>query len=489
MPSAFTTQGSWPCSVGWVEPRSRWGLALVVSFLMLALPASGGGEKQAPVGPRFQSAVDRVAREVLELPPRAALHAPGVALSVTVDGRRQTFVAGTSNLAGRAPLRPGQLMAVGSVTKLYTAVLVMRLVERGRLSLSATVAEVAKRHPGNSRPLRVLLGRYARQLRGVTVRDLLRMTSGIGDFEYAPRLREALRGRPLQRRSLAKLSSWGLAVSPARASKRPRYSNTNYALLGLIAEAVEGSSISEQMSELFDQAGLDQTRYLTGVRDARRLLGAGTLAHGYIPVPTPRENPADDKLYRDFTLSPPRGSLRARLVETELAPPIRRVSSRGKVRVVRKPVKLSYREASGSYSFSLAGSAGAAASTTSDLNEFLTALRDGTLIRAGTLKTMERSVGRGPNRFGLGLMPIQVPRGGLYTGSPRLTLWGHAGEIWGYNAAAFYVQGRDIVISYAFNVSPGDELNNAFLTDVLATALRNEATRLTPSTTQTFALP
>jgi len=42
------------------------------------------------------------------------------------------------------------------------------------------------------------------------------------------------------------------------------------------------------MSELFDRAGLDQTRYLVGGRDARRLLGAGSMAHGYIPVPTPR---------------------------------------------------------------------------------------------------------------------------------------------------------------------------------------------------------
>jgi CubicO group peptidase (beta-lactamase class C family) len=469
--------------------RWRLGLAFVVLFLVLASQASGGGERQAPGAPRFQSAVDRVAREVLELPRHAALHAPGVALSVSIDGRRQTFVAGTSNLTGRAPLRSGQLMAVGSVTKLYTAVLVMQLIERGRLSLSATVAEVAKRNRPNSRPLRLLLGRYPRQLRGATVRDLLRMTSGIGDFEYTPQLRGALRRRPLQRRSLAELSSWGLAISPARASKRPRYSNTNYALLGLIAEAVEGSSISEQMSELFDQAGLDQTRYLTGVRDARRLLRAGSLAHGYIPVPTPLEDPADDKLYRDFTLSPPRGSLRARLVKTELAPPVHRVSPRGKVRVVRKPVKLSYREASGSYSFSLAGSAGAAASTTSDLNGFLTALREGAIIRASTLKTMERAVGSGQNRFGLGLMPIQVPQSGLYTGSPKLTLWGHAGEIWGYNAAAFYVQGRDIVISYAFNVSPGDELNNAFLTDVLATALRNEPTRSTTPTTQSYAFP
>jgi len=99
------------------------------------------------------------------------------------------------------------------------------------------------------------------------------------------------------------------------------------------------------------------------------------------------------------------------------------------VRIVHTPVKLSYRDASGSYSSSLAGSAGAAVSTTSDLNAFLTALRDGELVRARTLKAMERSVGRGQNRFGLGLMPIQVPRGGLYAGSPKVTLWGHGGEI------------------------------------------------------------
>jgi D-alanyl-D-alanine carboxypeptidase len=454
-----------------VYQRSRFWRALALSSLLLGAQASGGQGAYAAAS--FQSAVDRVVGEVLELPPNADLHVPSVELTVTRNGREQTFVAGTSNLTDRMPLRADQMMGVGSVTKLYTAVLVMRLVERRRLALSASVAQVAKRHPRNSRQLRMLLDRYRQQLRGVTVRDLLRMTSGIRDFEYAPQLRRALRHRPLERRSLASLSSWGLAITPAAPSKRPRYSNTNYALLGLIAEAVDGSSISEQMSELFARAGLNQTRYLTGGADARRLLAAGSLAHGYIPVPTPFEDPADDKLYRDFTQSPRGGTLTAPLVKTELPPPVRKVSRRGKVRTVHKPVELSYRDASGSYSFSLAGSAGAAVSTTSDLNAFLTALRDGKLVRIRTLKAMQRSVGRGQNRFGLGLMPIGVPRSGLYRGSPRVTLWGHGGEIWGYNAGTFYVQGRDLVISYALNVSPGDEVNNSFLTDVLRTALRD----------------
>lgn len=452
--------------------RSFWlWLALVLAYPLVGWQGSGGEEAFA--APRFQNAVDQVVGEVLELPPHAELHVPGVALSVTMDGRSETFVAGTSNLTNRTQLRADQLMAVGSVTKLYTAVLIMRLVERRKLALSASVAEVAKGHRRNARQLRSLVARYRRQLRGVTVRDLLRMTSGIGDFEYAPRLRRALRRKPLERRSLAELSSWGLGTTPAGASQRPRYSNTNYALLGLIAQAVDGSSISEQMSVLFARAGLNQTRYLTGGADARRLLGAGSMVHGYIPVPTPFEDPADDKLYRDFTHSPPSGILTAPLVKTELAPPVRKLSPRGKVRTVHQPVKLSYRDASGSYNFSLAGSAGAAVSTTSDLNTFLTALRDGKLVRARTLKAMERSVGSGSTRFGLGLMPIQVPRGGLYSGSPRVTLWGHGGEIWGYNAGAFYAQGRDLAISYALNVSPGDEVNNEFLTDVLRTALRD----------------
>ena len=475
--NAPTQEGLRTCGAVWVDSvfpvdrRAQSCWIVVLLYLLVGWQASGGEEAFA--APRFQAAVDRVVGEVLELPPHADLHVPGVALSVTMDGRGQTFVSGTSNLTDRTQLRADQLMAVGSVTKLYTAVLIMRLVERRKLALSASVAEVAKRHRRNARQLRLLVARYRRQLRGVTVRDLLRMTSGIGDFEYAPQLRRALRQKPLERRSLAELCSWGLATTRAGASKRPRYSNTNYALLGLIAQAVEGSSISEQMSMLFARAGLNQTRYLTGGADARRLIGAGSMAHGYIPVPTPFEDPADDKLYRDFTQSPPSGTLTAPLVNAELAPPVRKVSPRGKVRTVHGPVKLSYRDASGSYSFSLAGSAGAAVSTTSDLNTFLTALRDGKLVRARTLKAMERSIGSGQNRFGLGLMPIQVPRDGLYPGSPRVTLWGHGGEIWGYNAGTFYAQGRDLVISYALNVSPGDEVNNSFLADVLRTALRD----------------
>jgi CubicO group peptidase (beta-lactamase class C family) len=294
--------------------------------------------EEASAAPRFQAAVDRVVGEVLELPPHADLHVPGVALSVTMDGRSQTFRVGNVEPHGSDAASGGPADGGGQ----RAAVLIMRLVERRKLALSASVAEVAKRHRRNARQLRLLLARYRRQLRGVTMRDLLRMTSGIGDFEYAPQLRRALRQKPLERRSLAELSSWGLATTRAGASKRPRYSNTNYALLGLIAQAVEGSSISEQMSVLFARAGISQTRYLMGGADARRLLGAGSMAHGYIPVPTPSEDPADDKLYRDFTQSPPSGTLTAPLVSAELAPPVRKVSPRGKVRTVQKPGKLSY---------------------------------------------------------------------------------------------------------------------------------------------------
>lgn len=67
-----------------------------------------------------------------------ALHVPGLQAYVrTSDGKTWSGASGTTDLARQQLLRRDHILRVGSVTKTFTAVLILQLVEEGRLSLDA----------------------------------------------------------------------------------------------------------------------------------------------------------------------------------------------------------------------------------------------------------------------------------------------------------------------------------------------------------------
>ncbi len=127
--------------------RLAAALALAVGLLPVATAAA------RPPTPAVQQARDRV----------VAAGAPGsVALA---DGR--VTVSGVADLDSRRPLRAGDRVRIGSVTKTFVAAVALQLVDEGRLRLDDTVGA---RLPG------VLP--YAD---GVTLRQLLDHTSGVPD--------------------------------------------------------------------------------------------------------------------------------------------------------------------------------------------------------------------------------------------------------------------------------------------------------------------
>lgn len=88
-----------------------------------AVPAPGGrGE--------FQALLDRV---------REDLGAPGAILGVDAGkGRVELVASGLADREAGTLMDPGAPFFIGSITKTYTAVTVLRLAEEGRLSLSTT---------------------------------------------------------------------------------------------------------------------------------------------------------------------------------------------------------------------------------------------------------------------------------------------------------------------------------------------------------------
>src|SRR5215210_936339 len=64
---------------------------------------------------------------------------PGVVVGVLRDGERETRAYGLTSLETGYPVRPDTLFPIGSISKVYTAALVMTLVDEGKLDLDVPV--------------------------------------------------------------------------------------------------------------------------------------------------------------------------------------------------------------------------------------------------------------------------------------------------------------------------------------------------------------
>jgi len=162
----------------------------------------------------------------------------GIGLQATViqaDGSVFNSTAGLANYKKSVPMSFDHHLHIGSITKMFTAAMVMQFIEQGRLSLEDTLDKWYK-FP------------YAAN---INLRQLLNHTSGIPDYTQDMRfyartilfpkvpwqpeqLVELIEGRPLQ-------------FDPG---SEHFYSNTNYLLLGRILEKLVGNAYFVMLREM-----------------------------------------------------------------------------------------------------------------------------------------------------------------------------------------------------------------------------------------------
>ena len=164
------------------------------------------------------------------------LHIPGLALAVVQDNRIVYIQGyGITDPSGR-PVTPQTPFIIGSMTKSFTALAIMQLVEQGKIDLDSPVQRYIPW-------FRVADPASSNQ---ITVRHLLNQTSGISTADGNGDLtRDDTTDNALQRRAHA-LQSIQL-TQPVGATFQ--YSNANYDLLGLLVEVVSGQSYENYIQE------------------------------------------------------------------------------------------------------------------------------------------------------------------------------------------------------------------------------------------------
>ncbi len=174
---------------------------------------------------------------------------PGLSLGVVKEGKTILQRAyGLADVEARTPAKVETIYPLASVSKIFTSVAVMRVVESGGLSLDDKIVRLL---PG----LPSVWGE-------ITVRHLLSHTSGLPDVVVRDDPMEFL-GETRQE-ALRKVAAIPLQSRPGETY---RYIQTGYMLLGMILEQHSGKKFPAVMQEqLFGPLSMTSTRY----GDARR---------------------------------------------------------------------------------------------------------------------------------------------------------------------------------------------------------------------------
>jgi CubicO group peptidase (beta-lactamase class C family) len=141
---------------------------------------------------------------------------------------------GMASLEYGAANRPDTRFNLGSINKLFTRVAIGQLAEKGRLSLEDTIGKFLPAYPNRDAAARV------------TVRQLLDMTSGIGDF-FGKKYEDTPKNRIRILEDYLQLFASDALLFPPGSQRR--YSNGGYVVLGLIVEKASGQSYYDYVRE------------------------------------------------------------------------------------------------------------------------------------------------------------------------------------------------------------------------------------------------
>lgn len=291
----------------------------------------------------------------------------------TLDDGTTTAVmtSGVPNRTNGDSIGKNDRVRIGSVTKTFTASLVLQLVAEGKVDLDAPIEQYLPGLLHGSDMDGSDMDGSGTDGSAITVRQLLQHRSGLPEFAGEPGADEWIAAN--EDRTLTPSAAVAIALGkPAQFVPGTSfvYTNTNYIVLGMLVESVTGRSYADELqSRILDPLDLEDT-YLpaAGERDIR-----GDHLTGYQDL---------DGGLTDVSRTEP----------------------------------------------SIPRSAGAMVSTGTDLNAFWRALLDGQVVPAEQLAEMTtpqvgatEAEGLG---YGMGVGATELPCGVTYTG--------HSGGIYGY---------------------------------------------------------
>lgn len=229
-------------------------VAITLGSLPLSARAASGLLATADLAPRViqadeRSATtamrDRLDRRLAALSERFGY--PGIAVAIRFpDGSMWVGTDGMADVATETPVTADTAFAIASVSKTFTAALILALAEDGELFLDSPVGSILPAVPIDP---------------DITIRQMLDHTSGLHDYFFHPSIDAALLRAP--DRHWERTDSLRFVSTPYfKPGQGFHYSNTNYLVLGAVAEEIGGAPLADQLRDRFlEPLGLRSTWY------------------------------------------------------------------------------------------------------------------------------------------------------------------------------------------------------------------------------------
>lgn len=170
---------------------------------------------------------------------------PGMAYAVVADGQITSVGAhGVAKLGTGRSVTPDTPFLIGSISKSFTALAVMQLVEAGEVDLDASVSDY-------------LDGFTGRPAGAITVRQLLNHTSGFSTLQGNASHTDETGNKDELARRVEGLADEDPAYPPG---ERWEYSNTNYEILGRLIEVISGQEYQTYVeANILEPVGMEDS--------------------------------------------------------------------------------------------------------------------------------------------------------------------------------------------------------------------------------------
>jgi len=182
----------------------------------------------------LQATIEGVAKELL---------LPGAMVLLLTPQGRFAFGYGTTELGVTNSPSTATHFRAASNTKTMTASVIVQLIQEGRLNFNDPISKYVRDVPNAAK---------------ITINHLLKMRSGLYNYTNAPELAESLDHDPDRVWTMDELHHMAFKRPPHFAPGAEfEYNNTNYLLLGLVAEKIEGQPLARIFQDrLFGPLGM-----------------------------------------------------------------------------------------------------------------------------------------------------------------------------------------------------------------------------------------
>lgn len=208
----------------------------------LVLPGYGDdGRAERPLPSKLQARLQGVLEQN-----RTLFDFPGAVAGVWTPDGSWTSVTGVAERGGTTPPSLQTHTRIGSITKTFTVVLMLQLVERGRVALGDPIGKYVPGLPNGD---------------SATLEMLASMTSGIPSYTFDPVFLDAFSRNPQPVFTPQQLLDY-VRGKPADfpAGTRVAYSNTNTVALGLLVEQQTGLAFAQAVQQnILTPLGLQHT--------------------------------------------------------------------------------------------------------------------------------------------------------------------------------------------------------------------------------------